>query len=549
VLRELHITGLGVIDDLDLELHPGLNVLTGETGAGKTMVTVGLTLALGARAGSSLVRDGAAAARVQARFDVPAGAEDWAEDGEVILSRSVSREGKGAARIGGQLASASTLARIGATLVEVHGQGQSQGLLSSATQTGFLDRFAGDTHLVELDAYREAWERWRQTRAVLDDLSTASRERERELDLLAYQVREIEAVDPQEDETETLRAEEARLAHVERLLERSSEAEDKLSGDAGLADAGAHLANALEDAAGLDPGANDMAIRARALSAELSELARDVRDYREALAVDPARLQEIRERASVLKGLQRKYGATDRDVLAFLADASVRLDALSTADERVAELSAEAEQLELELGERAAAIGRRRQAAAPALEEALAHELHELGMPGATVAVSLETLPELGSAGAERAEMGLAPSPGQRVGPLARSASGGELSRTMLACRSVLADLDDVATLVFDEVDAGIGGEAGLAVGRRLARLAEGRQVVVVTHLPQIACFADLHVLVDKEGGTATLRILSDDERIRELSRMLAGLTGSEGAVTHAEELLATAAAARAPTS
>jgi DNA repair protein RecN (Recombination protein N) len=273
-----------------------------------------------------------------------------------------------------------------------------------------------------------------------------------------------------------------------------------------------------------------------------------VRNYREGLSADPSRLQEIRERTSALKGLQRKYGASERDVLAFLADASVRLTTLSTADERVEVLTQEAERLEEELGERAATIGRGRAAAAPALQEALADELRELGMPGAIVVVALEPTTGLGASGAERVEMGLAPSPGQKVGPLAKSASGGELSRTMLACRSVLADMDDVATLVFDEVDAGIGGEAGLAVGRRLARLAEGRQVLVVTHLPQIACFADRHVLVDKEGGTATLRILSDDERVRELSRMLAGLIGSEGAITHAEELLATAAAARAPT-
>jgi DNA repair protein RecN (Recombination protein N) len=547
VLRELHISGLGVIEDLDLEMHPGLNVLTGETGAGKTMVTVGLTLAMGARAGSALVRDGASAARVQARFDAPEGAEEWAEDGEVILSRSVSADGKSAARIGGQLASASTLGQLGTTLVEVHGQGQSQGLLSSATQTGFLDRFAGEAHLGALVSYRETWERFGHARTSLEDLSAASREREREVDLLAYQIREIEVVDPQEDETELLTAEEARLSHVERLLERSAESEDRLSGETGLVDLSAQVANALHAAAGLDAGAEDLAGRARALSAELGELARDVREYREGLSADPSRLQEVRERMSALRGIQRKYGATDHDVLAFLADAAARLATLSTADERLAELSEEVDRLGNDLQQRAAAIGRARAGAAPALEEALTRELHELGMPGAIVAVGLEPTSELGSAGGERVEMLLSPSLGQRAGPLAKTASGGELSRTMLACRSVLADLDDVATLVFDEVDAGIGGEAGLAVGRRLARLAEGRQVLVVTHLPQIACFADRHVFVDKVGGTATLRILSDDERVRELSRMLAGLTGSEGAVTHAEELLATAAAARAP--
>lgn len=545
MLRELHISGLGVIDDLDLDLHPGLNVLTGETGAGKTLVTVGLALALGARADSSLVRDGAKAARVQARFDATDGAGDWSEDGEVLLARSVSADGKSAARVGGQLATASTLADLGSSFVEVHGQHQAQRLLSSATQTGFLDRFAGETHLSSLAAYRDTWERWRDARTALDTLTAASRERERELDLLAYQVREIETVDPRDGETDLLTAEEARLAHVERLLERSTEAEATLSGDGSLGDTVAGAANALTDAARLDAHAEGLADRTRSLSAELAELARDVRDYREGLSADPARLQEIRERLSVLKGLQRKYGATETEVLSFLQEASSRLTSLATADERLAELGEEADRLRAELHELAGVVTRSRAEAAPALAAALERELQQLGMPGATVAVQLDPSPELGPTGAERVELGLSPSPGQKASPLAKTASGGELSRTMLACRSVMADLDDVPTLVFDEVDAGIGGEAGLAVGRRLAHLAEGRQVLVVTHLPQIACFADRHILVEKGSGTATVRVLSDDERIHELSRMLAGLTGSDGALTHAEELLATASASR----
>ena len=545
MLRELHISGLGVIDDLDLELHPGLNVLTGETGAGKTMVTVGLALALGTRADSSLVRDGAKAARVQARFDATEGAVEWSEDGEVLLARSVNADGKSSARVGGQLATASTLAELGSALVEVHGQHQAQRLLSSTTQTGFLDRFAGEAHLVALAVYRETWERWRDARSALEALEASTRERERELDLLAYQVNEIEAVDPSDGETERLTVEEARLAHVERLLERSTEAEETLAGDASLGDAAASAANALAEAARLDPRAEGLAERSRSLATELAELARDVRAYREGLAADPARLQEIRERLSVLKGLQRKYGATEADVLSFLREASSRLSTLATADERLAELTEEAERAQADLEVRAAVLTRGRTDAAPALAAALEGELQQLGMPGATIAVELDPAPELGPSGAEVVELRLSPSPGQKASSLAKTASGGELSRTMLACRSVMADLDDVPTLVFDEVDAGIGGEAGLAVGRRLARLAEGRQVLVVTHLPQIACFADRHILVEKDAGTATVRPLSDDERVHELSRMLAGLTGSEGAVTHAEELLATASASR----
>jgi DNA repair protein RecN (Recombination protein N) len=544
VLRELHITGLGVFDDIDLELHPGLNVLTGETGAGKTMVTVGLSLALGARATGALVREGEDVARVQARFDAPDGAEEWAEDGELLLARSVGADGKSSARVGGQLATASVLVSLGATLVEVHGQGRAQGLLSAATQTDFLDRFAGDAHVAASSRYHRTWDGWRTAHATLRELTEAAREREREIALLDYQVREIETVGPRSGETRELVDEESRLAHVERLLERAAAAEEILAGETSLADNASAVAAILDDAARHDREAAALADRARGSAAELSELARDVRTYRESLLVDPDALQRIRERLGALKGLQRKYGDTDDDVRAFLEEASDRLAMLATADERLAELTGEVQQLSGELELCASAVTAGRTKAAPALAAALRHELHELGMPGAVVEVGLEPT-DPGPAGVERVELRLAPSVGQRMAPLAKAASGGELSRTMLACRSVLADVDEVPTLVFDEVDAGIGGEAGLAVGRRLARLAGGRQVLVVTHLPQIACFADRHIVVAKQAGKARLRVLSDDERVRELSRMLAGLTGSEGAVTHAEELLAAASSTR----
>ena len=539
MLHELHIAGLGVIDDLDLALHPGLNVLTGETGAGKTMVTTGLTLALGARAAASLVRDGAKAARVQARFDAPDDADDWAEDGEVILARTVSAEGKSTARISGQLATATTLASLGEHLVEVHGQHQAQRLLSPVTQTAFLDRFAGDEHLVALAAYREAFDALRQAADEHDRLREAARDRERELDLLAYQVREIEAIAPQAGESAALAGEETRLAHVERLIEHTAAAGSALAGDDDAAgDAVSAAAQALTEAAELDPAAGEVAARARGLAAELAELARDVRDYREALAADPERLQQIRERTAELKGLQRKYGETDEDVIAYLAEASERLSQLSGADERLAELAAEVERRQDEVEQRGAVVTAGRSRASGDLADAVGRELEELGMPGAVVQVALEPQTPPGAAGFERVELRFAAGPGQSPAPLAKTASGGELSRTMLACRSVLADLDAIPTLVFDEVDAGIGGQAGLAVGRRLARLAQDRQVLVVTHLPQIACFADRHLSVAKHEGVATVAVLDDAERIAELSRMLAGMAESAGAVSHAQELL-----------
>ena len=545
MLRELHISGLGVIDDLELELAPGLNVLTGETGAGKTMVTVGLLLALGRRGSASLVREGAAAVRVQARFDAPPKAKAWAEDGEVILARSIARDGRSTARIGGQLATASALAELGDVLVEHHGQGQTQRLLAPTAQTAFLDRSAGDVHLVALGTYREAYDRLRSAVEEMERLREDARGRERELDLLAYQLQEIEAVGPRAGESEELATEELRLAHIEGLLERAAAAEQTLVGDEAIADGVASLAGLLEAVADLDSTADDVARRARGLAAEIAELAYDVRTYREALLPDPERLQAIRERIAALKGLQRKYGPTDAEVVAFGEEVAERLATLSGSDDRIAALEAEVPRLSEEADARAAVLTTRREEAAGALGAAVVAELEELGMPGASFEIRLLPVDPPGPSGAERAELWFSPSPSQPSAPLAKAASGGELSRAMLACRSVLADIDDVVTVVFDEVDAGVGGQAGLAVGRRLARLATGRQVLVVTHLPQIACFADRHLRVRKEAGTAEVEPLEADARAAELSRMLAGLPGSESAVSHAEELLEQAARLR----
>ena len=556
MLRELHISGLGVIRDLDLELNEGLTVLTGETGTGKTMLTVGLALAGGARGGAHLVGPGAKAARVQARFEVPDGwvsnpvgpddvSVDWVEDGEVILARSVGADGKSSARIGGQLTTASALSDVSARLIEIHGQHGSLRLLDPSTQTAFLDRYAGAQHLAAVAAYAESYQRATAARRALRRLEDDARDRERELDLLRYQVEEIRSVAPEPGETDALRSEENRLAHGERLLELAAAAEEILSAEGGVAEGSASVVRGLGSIVELDAAAAGLAARAEALAAEAAELGRDLRAYREGLALDPARLGSIRERIGELKGLQRKYGPGDAEVLAFLDEAAARILSLAGADERLEELRAEVEALGPAVTTLAEQVTAGRMGARTALADALGEEIQDLGMPGAAIQVALGSLPEPGPSGAERVELRFRGGPGQPWLTFAKAASGGELSRVMLACRSVLADLDDVPTLVFDEVDAGIGGQAGLAVGRRLARLAMTRQVVVVTHLPQIACFADQHVRVRKDEGVAQLDVLDDRERIPELSRMLAGLEGSEHGASHAEELLAEAARSR----
>ena len=549
MLHELHIAGLGVIDDVDLEPDPGLTVLTGETGAGKTMITVAVGLATGARASAQLVRPGARAAQVQARFDTPAQDDGWGVDGEVVLARTVGGDGRSGARIDGQIATAGALATLGARLVEVHGQHQSLRLLEAATQTAFLDRMGGASHLRSVAACGEAFAAWRDAAAELRRLREADRDREREIDLLSFQVREIEDVGPGEGESAAVAAEEQRLGHVERLLELSATAEGALDGDdGGASDRVASASQALADAAGLDPEAAALAERAAGRAADASELARDVRAYAGALAADPERLEALRARLAALRGLQRKYGADDAEVVAFLRTAAERLHELTTADDRAAALTEEVERTGSAYREIADEVSSGRAEAAPLLAAALAAEVRDLGMPGAEIAVDLAPH-EPGAAGVERAVLLLSAGEGQPTLPLERAASGGELSRVMLACRSIAADLDEVGTLVFDEVDAGIGGQAGLAVGARLARLAGIRQVIVVTHLPQIACFADRHVRVRKDGGTASVEVLDDAERRVELSRMLAGLEASTHGISHADELLAAAAALRTPVS
>jgi DNA repair protein RecN (Recombination protein N) len=538
VLRQLHITGLGVIDELDVEPAPGLTVLTGETGAGKTMIATGISLATGARGGAHLVRAGAAAAKIQARFDAPDGADEWAEDGEVILARTIAADGRGSARIGGQLTTAAALGEMGATLVEIHGQHGSLRLLDGATQTTFLDRAAGSEQIRRAASYREAYERLLERRRALAALREAARDRERQLDLLAYQVREIGSVGTAAGETPALEAEEARLGHAERLRDLAEAAAAALGDDGGAADLIASAARDVGAIAALDPSAAELGERAAALAAEGADMASELRAYRERVGLDPERLSEVRDRIATLKGLHRKYGANDEEVLIFLDQARAELASLQTADERLTAIAAEVDEVTAVVARLGDELHRARLATAPSVATDLTEHLADLGMPGASIEIGIQAIDQPGPAGIDRVEMRFRGGPAQPLAPLAKVASGGELSRLMLACRSVLAALDDVPTLVFDEIDAGIGGEAGLAVGRRLARLATTHQVLVVTHLPQIACFADLHVGVRKHDGAAVARALDGADRVAELSRMLAGMEASEHALSHAEELL-----------
>lgn len=578
VLDELRISGLGVIEDTTLPLTSGMNVLTGETGAGKTMVVTGLGLLFGGRADAGRVRtdqgratvegrmrlSGAEADAVQGRL-AEAGAEPDA-DGTLLLSRAVTTEGRSRGYAGGRSVPAAVLAEIGEAAVAVHGQSDQLRLLRPAEQRAALDRFAGPEHEKLLASYREAYARWRRTSDELADRQRNTRERHQEADLLRLGLEEIGRVDPQPGEEDQLRAEAQRLEHAEGLRTAAQSAHRAVAAsgdDPEATDAGGLLATAarlMEQQSGLDPRLGEFAGRLTEAAAQVGEVAADLSAYLDGLDADPERLTAIHERRAALRSLTRKYAEDTDGVIAWAEQARTRLAELDTSDEALAELAAEVERLAGEVAVLASRLTAARQEAAQRFSAAVSEELTGLAMPHARVEVSVSPRPagrgeavlsvdgaELGAAadGVDEVELRLMAHPGAPPLPLQKGASGGELSRVMLAIEVVFAGAGGPATLVFDEVDAGVGGQAAVEIGRRLARLAHSHQVLVVTHLPQVAAFADRHLVVakDAEGAVTTsgIRVVEHTDRARELARMLAGLPDSDLGIAHAEELLAVA--------
>jgi len=567
VIEELRIRGLGVIDDAVLELAPGLTVVTGETGAGKTMVVTGLGLLLGGRGDSGAVRAGAPKALVEGRILLPAGTPALADaeragaeldDGVLLLARAVSAEGRSRAWLGGQAVPVGTLSSLAESLVAVHGQSDQQRLLQPAWQRAALDRYAGEPVTSPLAEYRTAYARLRAVEAEHTELTTRARERAQEADLLRHGVGAVEAARPQPGEDHALDAESARLSHADALRLAAATAQAALTGD----DAGdspdalglvAVARRTLDQVRALDPTLGGPADQLAEVAALVADAASQLAAYAESVDADPTRLAAVEERRAVLKGLIRTYaggpGGTVDDVVAWAAKAADRLHALDGADDRIADLTAERAALVADLTLRASAVSAARREAAERFGAAATAELVELAMPHAVVSVRVTDTGELGPHGTDEVELQLVPHPGAPARSLARGASGGELSRVMLAVEVVFAGADPVPTFVFDEVDAGVGGRAAVEVGRRLARLARSAQVLVVTHLPQVAAFADRHLVVHKASDGSITRsgvtALDDAGRVGELTRMLAGLEGSESGRAHAEELLAAAAATK----
>ncbi|CAL9317664.1 DNA repair protein RecN [Streptomyces sp. SudanB182_2057] len=574
VLEEMRIRSLGVIDDAVVELSPGFTAVTGETGAGKTMVVSSLGLLLGGRADPALVRIGAERAVVEGRIAVPPGAAAVAraeeagaelDDGALLISRTVSAEGRSRAHLGGRSVPVGLLAELADDLVAVHGQTDQQGLLKLSRQRQALDRYAGDAVAVPLAEYTGAYRRLRAVSAELEEITTRARERAQEADLLRYGLDEIAAVEPRPGEDAELAEEAGRLGHAEALSSAATVAHAALAGnpedpegiDASTLVAGAH--RALEAVRAHDPALAALADRIGEIGILLTDVAGELAGYADDLDADPLRLAAVEERRAALTALTRKYGEDIDAVLAWAEQGAARLTELDGDDERITELTAERDALRGELGVLAQRLTDARTEAAERFAAAVTAELASLAMPHARVSFDIRQTddPEgvevggrtvaYGPSGVDEVELLLAPHPGAPARPIAKGASGGELSRVMLAVEVVFAGTDPVPTYLFDEVDAGVGGKAAVEIGRRLAKLAKTAQVVVVTHLPQVAAFADRQLLVEKTNdGSVTrsgVKVLEGEERVRELSRMLAGQENSEAARAHAEELLATARA------
>ena len=582
LLEEIRIQGLGVIADATVELSPGLTVVTGETGAGKTMVVTGLHLLFGGRGDSGRVRGGAGRAWVEGRLRLAAGSTastmadgagaELDDDGTLIVSRSLGADGRSRAHLGGRAVPLGVLAELAAEVLAVHGQSDQVRLLRPSEQRAALDRYAGAPLVGCAARYAEAFSRWRGAVEALARRTANAQALAQEADQLRHLLAQIEALDPQPVEVPRLEAEAIRLTHADLLQQSARDAHETLVGDpvGDGADVSGLLGTARRTLAGAavhDEQLVELDKRLAEISYLVADAATELASYADRIESDPSRLEQVHERRAALQGLLRTVGsvlqggAADQsgtaDLLEWADRASRRLLELDTSDTALAALAGERDAAELQAATTAAELTAARRDAARRFSAAVTAELIGLAMPDAVVQADVRPRPvtagqpvltvdgtdrAAGPEGTDDVELLLAAHPGAPLLLLQRGASGGELSRVMLAVEVVFADADPVPLMVFDEVDAGVGGRAAVEVGRRLARLARDHQVVVVTHLPQVAAYADAHLVVDKTAAAgvtdSAVRRLDDVGRPVELARMLAGVDDSEHARSHAHELI-----------
>ena len=561
MISELRITNLGVINSATIELDPGLTAVTGETGAGKTMIVTGMGLLLGARADPRAVRLGADQARVEGVFTNPDAATTAQVDAlggevdgdELLIARQVTAAGRSRSWVGGAQVPVGAGSAVAEELITIHGQSEQLRLTSPDRQRELLDSYAGDAVTTALIGYRERYAERQRARSELTELTEQAQSRAREIDLLRFGLAEIEKIDPQPGEDTELAEEATRLQLSDDLRQSAAQAMLALAGAddeaGGAMSAVAEARKEIDILAAADPGADKLRVRIHDLGYALTELTSAAADYLGGLEADPARLEQIAERRADLAGLTRKYGSDCDQVLAWAAEAAGRLTGLESGDERIDELTARLADLDRELTELAGTIGAARREAAQRFATLVEGELAALAMPHARLTFAV-TQTELGPHGADSVELLFSANPGSEPRGLGKVASGGELSRVRLAIEVILAaEAGNRGTFVFDEVDAGVGGKVAVEIGRRLAGLARHAQVVVVTHLAQVAAFADRHYAVvkadDGQVTTSGVQRIAEEQRPAELARMMAGLDTTDSSLAHARELIETARTVR----
>jgi DNA repair protein RecN (Recombination protein N) len=571
MLTELAIQDFAIIDRLQLALGSGLLIFTGETGAGKSIIMDAVDLMLGGRADATVIRSQEALARVEGTFslDGPEGPavqellkrEELLEDPKyVTISREVRREGRSVARINGRTVSMAVLKELGELLVDIHGQTEHLSLLDVRAQLGLLDRYAGTEGL--LSAYRKAYQELQAIRRNLEELRSAQRDTDRRAEMLTFQADEIEAAHLKSGEDEQLRLERDRLANAESLASLAQQAvtllDEGTPESSSASDLVGEASEALARLGQIDSARSGLADRAAELSETLADLVRELRDYLEGIEFNPKRLEEVEERLDLIHRLERKYGSTVEEIVAFAAQARAQLESLANATARIEELISSEIAALARLSDQGQVLSRQRKEASERMSRAVEAELQELRMTSARFAVDLQTKPDpqgvplpdgsrlaFDASGFDRVEFLVAPNPGEGLKPMAKIASGGETSRLMLALKNVLARADQIPTLIFDEIDQGIGGRVGGTVGEKLWLLGRAHQVLVITHLPQLAVYGDQHFRVQKviQNGRTLTRVsrLHGEPRTLELAQMLG--TVSEGTLQSAHDLLQSAEA------
>ncbi len=561
MLKELNIKNFAIIDQLRVEFAPGLNVFTGETGAGKSIVVDALNLALGERASADLIRSGCQEAVVEAAFELNShGSSEIAsllsEQGisanpgeDLIVRRVLASSGKNKVYINGSLANLATLAVLGVVLADIHGQHEHQSLLSLEHQMDMLDTFGGIGGL--RDALAHEYRRLRELRSELGGLEAGEREKAQREDMLRYQKNEIETARLKPGEDEALGKEQKLLANSEKLSGLSRAVDEALYSSEGAALSDLKRAvTGMREIVAIDSRLSAALELCEAGRVQIEEAAREVSAYAEGVEFDPKRLEETGDRLDLIQRLKKKYGSTIEDILEFADKAAAELERIERSGEEIERLKREIAGLRRELTKRTQELTKKRTIAAQDLEKKVVAELGHLGMKKTTFSVKITQEPgddtldglKIGPRGADRVEFLISPNPGEEPRPLAKIASGGELSRIMLALKTILIEGDRIPTLVFDEVDAGIGGAVAEEVGRRLRRIAEKRQVFCITHLPQIASMAAHHYgvakSVKKERTSTEVTLLGRKERVDEVARMLGGKTITEATIQHAEEMI-----------